>query len=164
MKSEFWVLPSYCFLRVSEKIYSIILPVSYFQVVIRSTHIFFFESFPRKDVTCCRGFPWSAMQFAIGSNLRHMSDKVSIFNAAHPCFLKCILRYETSSTWLYLSKSVANDVLRKEISFLHQICIMREEFSRFAVFLTHVMFATFCKVDEVQSANLLLLWSFCTGI
>ena len=70
------------------------------------------------------------MQFAIGSNLRHMSDKVSIFNAAHPCFLKCILRYETSSTWLYLSKSVANDVLRKEISFLHQICIMREEFSR----------------------------------
>ena len=116
MKSEFWVLPSYCFLRVSEKIYSIILPVSYFQVVIRSTHIFFFESFPRKDVTCCRGFPWSAMQFAIGSNLRHMSDKVSIFNAAHPCFLKCILRYETSSTWLYLSKSVANDVLRKEIS------------------------------------------------
>lgn len=130
MKSEFWVLPSYCFPRVSEKIYSIILPVSYFQVVIRSTHIFFFESFPRKNVTCCRGFPWSAMQFAIGSNLRHMSDKVSIFNAAHPCFLKCILRYETSSTWLYLSKSVANDVLRKEISFLHQICIMREEFSR----------------------------------
>ena len=29
------------------------------------------------------------MQFAIGSNLRHMSDKVSIFNAAHPCILKC---------------------------------------------------------------------------
>ena len=107
---------------------------SFFQFLISkysfAARTFFFESFPRKDVTCCRGFPWSAMQFAIGSNLRHMSDKVSIFNAAHPCFLKCILRYETSSTWLYLSKSVANDVLRKEISFLHQICIMREEFSR----------------------------------
>ena len=25
---------------------------------------------------------------------------------------------------------MANDVLRKEISFLHQICIMKEEFSR----------------------------------
>ena len=29
--------------------------------------------------------------------------------------------------------------------------------ARFADFTTHVIFATFCKVDEVQSANLLLL-------
>lgn len=90
MKSEFLVLPSYCFLRVSKKIYSISLPISYFQVVIPSRPIIFFSlsafAFPGKDVTC-RGFPFVCDTFC--NWIKFMSyvnkiNKVSIFNAVHP--------------------------------------------------------------------------------
>ena len=109
------------------------------------------------------------MQFAIGSNLRHMSDKVSIFNAAHPCFLKCILldlfyyllfNFFSLNRWNpYRSKFYA---VMSRFAHSCKIAIFVRlqkiaRIARFAVFLTHVIFATFCKVDEVQSANLLLL-------
>ena len=42
--------------------------------------------------------------------------------------------------------------------FASFMCLQKiARIARFAVFPTHVKFAAFCKVDEIQSANLLLL-------